>query len=126
MAARKKAPDTLAMFDVPTEEREPRATRLRESWRPTPEEMAKLRADYRDLDIDAELEHFRDYHMAKGSKMVSWYRALRTWLNNQRKWNAKDRRVQAINRANPPKAGLTPAQPFPVYNPGRDLGKEPF
>lgn len=126
MATRKKAPETMPMFDIPATEREPRATRVKENWRPTPDQMAKCRKDFPTVDLDEELEKFRDHHMAKGSKFVDHYRALRTWLRNARDWQNKDHRHRASSRARPQKDGLTPPQPFPVYNPAERLGKEPF
>lgn len=121
---KRKAPETLAMFDVAPTEKESRATRLKESWRPTPEQMAKCRADFPTVELDEELEKFRDFHMAKGSKFVDWYRALRTWLRNARDWQVKDRKTQAIRRARPVHPGFTPPQP---YNPAVALRKdEPF
>lgn len=121
MAKRKAAPATIPMFDIEASEREPRRSRLRENWRPTPEQMAKARADFPTVDLDAEFEKFQDYHMGKGTTMVDWYRALRTWLRNARDWQDKDRKQQAVNRARPPRAGFTPAQP---YNPAVTLRKE--
>lgn len=39
------------------------------------------------VSLHDELEQFRDYHLAKGSRMVDWNRALNTWLRNARRFN---------------------------------------
>lgn len=123
MATRKKTPDTMAMFEVPAIEREPRATRVKPNWKPTPEQMAKCRADFPTVNLDEELEKFLDHHIARGNKFVDHYRALRTWLRNARDWQTKDRRVQAMNRARPVHPGFTPPQP---YNPAEQLRRDPW
>lgn len=43
-----------------------------------------LKATAKGVDVEVELEKFRDYHLARGSKFVDWDRALHTWLNNAR------------------------------------------
>lgn len=117
--AKRKTDYDVPMLDAPVVEKEVRATRLKESWRPTPEQMAKARADFPMLDLDEELEKFMDHHIAKGSKMVDWYRALRTWLRNARDWRDKDRRTPAAKTA----PGSPVQATGPVYNPAADLGE---
>lgn len=34
-------------------------------------------------------DRFKDYHLAKGSLMVSWDAAFRTWMGNDKKWSAE-------------------------------------
>lgn len=37
-------------------------------------------------DPDGEIEQFRDHHSAKGTTMLDWDAAFRTWLRNAKKW----------------------------------------
>lgn len=39
------------------------------------------------VDLDAEVQHFRDHHAARGSVFLDWHAALCTWLRNARKFN---------------------------------------
>ena len=123
MAKRKPVPDTPAMFEVDPVEREPRATRVKETYRPIPDQMARLHADFPGIDLEEELVKFREWHGARGTKFVNHYLALRTWLRNVKKFEERDRARKLNDKYRPPKAGLTPA---PVYNPSEKLSKEPF
>lgn len=38
------------------------------------------------IDLDHELEQFKNHHLAKGSTFKNWNAALRTWLGNANKW----------------------------------------
>lgn len=38
----------------------------------------------------AELQKFRDYHTAKGSRMKDWQAAFRTWLTNAVEWSSRN------------------------------------
>lgn len=44
---------------------------------------------YPGIDLSAELEAFRDFHMSKGSQFKDWDRAFRTWLGKAVKWSSK-------------------------------------
>lgn len=48
-----------------------------------------------DVDIREEFEHFRDYHLAKGSRFKDWNRALNTWLRNAAKFKRKGKHGKA-------------------------------
>lgn len=120
MAKRKPQPNTIAMFDVAPVEREPRATRVKQDYRPTPDEMSKCRTSYPTVNLEEELEKFREWHGAKGTKFVNHYLAFRTWLRNIKKFEERDK-ARALARKYRP--GLEKAQP---YNPSADLSKEPF
>jgi hypothetical protein len=106
------------MFEVPQVEKpEPRKTRLKEGWKPLPAQMAKVRADFPEQNIDEQLEAFRDWHGARGSKFVDWYLAFRTWLRNDRIFREKARRAG-------PERRLPNGQPFTrptQYNPAEEL-----
>lgn len=115
--------EDVPMLDVaalPPEPVETRATRLKETWRPTPEEMHKIRVDFPTVDVDEELEKFMDWHLAKGTKHVIWYRALRTWLRNARDFREKGRRTPV--RKGPP--GSPIQETAPVYNPAEALRQD--
>lgn len=47
-----------------------------------PNESSVESAKEKKLDLNAELEKFRNYHQAKGSVMLDWQAAFRTWLGN--------------------------------------------
>lgn len=41
-----------------------------------------------------EIDAFRDYHLAHGSKMLDWNRAFYTWLRNAKRFGAKNHATQ--------------------------------
>lgn len=43
-----------------------------------------LKAHAKGVEVEVELEKFKDYHLARGSRFVDWDRAFHTWLNNAR------------------------------------------
>ena len=45
-------------------------------------------AKFPTLNIDTELESFRDYHISKDSKFKDWNAAFRTWCRNAVKWQS--------------------------------------
>jgi len=57
-----------------------RKVALSADWKPRDEERA--RAQESGLNCDEQAAQFRDYHAAKGSRMVDWDAAFRTWLRN--------------------------------------------
>lgn len=64
----------------------------------TPNEVGIAAAD--GLAIETELESFRNYHAAKGTVMVDWQAAWRTWCGNARKYARP-----AVSTARTPSAG---------------------
>lgn len=48
-----------------------------------------------DREADSLFQRFRDHHLAKGSTMVDWGAAWRTWVNNEVKFNGAGRRETA-------------------------------
>jgi len=44
---------------------------------------------YPGLDLESELEAFRDHHLSKGSSFKDWDAAFRTWARNASKWLPK-------------------------------------
>ena len=39
--------------------------------------------------LEHELDGFRNYHLSKGSLMMDWQAAFRTWIGNAEKWNGR-------------------------------------
>jgi hypothetical protein len=68
-----------------------RKHRLPADWQPRPEEQASAIA--KGLDWNAEAEHFRDYHAAKGEPGLDWNAAFRTWLKNAVKFSTRNRQT---------------------------------
>lgn len=58
-----------------------RATRIAAGW--WPDEAGMKYAAGLSLPMQATVEKFRDYHAAKGSTMVNWDAAWRTWCRNE-------------------------------------------
>jgi hypothetical protein len=70
------------MSQMPTSSKR---TKVQKNWQPT--EADRAYAEERDIaDIAAVAEEFRDYHAARGSLMLDWSAAWRTWVRNQIKW----------------------------------------
>ncbi len=57
-----------------------RRSQLPPSWAPTPQHV--VYAGEQHLDLAHQAAQFRDHHRAKGSLMVDWDAAFRTWLRN--------------------------------------------
>ena len=57
-----------------------RRTRIPDTFAPSDSNIAYAAEHH--LDLDHEVEQFRNHHGAKGTLMVDWQRALRTWLGN--------------------------------------------
>lgn len=70
-----------------------RARSIEPDWKPRQQE--RDRAADAGLDADREAEHFRDHHSAKGSRMLDWDAAFRTWLRNALRFNG-GRRAKAL------------------------------
>lgn len=66
-----------------------RGTQLPESWRPNDQHTAK--ALELELQLDAELAHFRDHAQANGVTRKDWDAAFRMWLRNSAKWGNSKR-----------------------------------
>lgn len=64
-----------------------RLTVLDPSKDPSMFAIERARQQFPQLDIDFEVGQFRNHHIAKGSKMANWDRALWTWLGNAVKWS---------------------------------------
>lgn len=62
----------------------PKPTSLPDEF--TPNEAASAMAERLGVSLEDELPGFRDHHLAKGSKMLDWQAAFRTWLGNAAKF----------------------------------------
>lgn len=58
------------------------------NWTPSPDGVAYATSKGVDL---AEVERFRDYHIARGNLMADWSGAWRTWCQNQQRFAAEKR-----------------------------------
>lgn len=82
-------------------------------WSPRSEERAK--AVKSGLNCDAEAEHFRDFHSAKGSRMLDWNAAFRTWLSNAVKFaRGGNGQVPKVVRQSTVEDDEPPPQLFPI------------
>lgn len=70
-----------------------RGTRLPDDWQPPADVVAQLRADHPHVDLDAELEKFRDYWTeqpgAKGRK-TTWVGTYRNWIRRATEHSPRD------------------------------------
>lgn len=67
-----------------------------DGWQPRPLERSKAVAS--GLDCDAEAEHFRDHHKAKGEPMADWDAAFRTWLKNAVRFSGGRKHLKPAHR----------------------------
>ena len=65
-----------------------RKAALPPDWRPNEGHQSRAKAS--GLNVELEAEAFRDHHTAKGSVMLDWDAAFRTWLRNAVKFQARD------------------------------------
>lgn len=81
---------TIIEPSVNLETRVRRATRIPDDEDWTPPGQSHQYALDRGLDPSAELEKFRDYHLARGSAMKDWGAAWRTWCRNAVTYRQRD------------------------------------
>jgi hypothetical protein len=63
---------------------------LPSDWLPNEGHHSQAKRD--GLNVELECDQFRDHHTAKGSVMLDWDAAFRTWLRNAKKFQARDSR----------------------------------
>ena len=73
--------------EVKQEKKRERRSRLTDEWLPS--DSHRQRAARDGIDIEAEVESFRNHHGAKGSLMVDWDKAFFTWLGNAKRFAAE-------------------------------------
>lgn len=71
-----------------SERKAKRKTALPTDWRPNEGHHSQAKRD--GLNAESEAEQFRDHHTAKGSVMLDWDAAFRTWLRNAKKFAERD------------------------------------
>jgi uncharacterized protein YdaU (DUF1376 family) len=104
-ATHKKAPNPNPISKSTRREKErARATAFPSHFEPN-ETDRRVAEEVGCRDLPAEVEHWRDHHVAKGSVFKDWHAALRTWLRSPL-------RVQRPARA-PPVNGARQPVPFP-------------
>jgi len=67
-----------------------RQTSMTADWEPDAQNVNTLEGRYPTLNLDDELDTFRDYWISKGERRADWNAGFRTWCRNAAKW-AKDK-----------------------------------
>lgn len=82
-----------------TTERKPkeryRSNKTADDYRASPELLETLASKYEGLNLQEELEKFRDYHAAKGSKFDIWDRAFQRWVRQAWEWSPAAKELRA-------------------------------
>lgn len=67
-------------------------SRISPDWKPTPEDISHAEVrNYSRENIEQLANHFRDYHVAKGTVSRDWSASWRTWIANDQKFSAQAR-----------------------------------
>jgi biotin operon repressor len=66
-----------------------------DDYNPSQQYLDTLASKYEGLNIQEELEKFRDYHAAKGSKFDIWDRAFQRWVRQAWEWSPAAKEVRA-------------------------------
>lgn len=64
------------------EKKSKRKTRMTEGWSPDEANLERLRSRYPKVDLNGEIERFRDHWIGKGETRADWNASLRTWVSN--------------------------------------------
>jgi hypothetical protein len=59
-----------------------RKTSMRSEWIPDEGNVSRLKEKFPKIDVDAEIEKFRDHFISKGETRADWNAGLRTWIRN--------------------------------------------
>jgi uncharacterized protein YdaU (DUF1376 family) len=89
-------------LDPPEGEKPKRVCRMPEGWQPADKTLdwAKNGTIGASADqIANQFEHFRDYHLAKGSKFADWERAFQTWMRNAKQYGRLDQKKSTANES---------------------------
>lgn len=65
----------------------PRKTRIPDDW--APNDSHRQKALEQGIDLDLEVEKFRDHAIANGKTFVDWGRGFHTWLNNAKRFEPR-------------------------------------
>jgi len=66
-----------------------RKTSMAEDWQPDSTNLERIKAKHPLLDVQTELDNFRDHYIGKGERRADWNASLRTWMRNAEKWSKK-------------------------------------
>jgi hypothetical protein len=64
------------------EEKKKRKTSMVEDWQPDQANLTRLKERYPKLDVNVEVQKFRDHWLSKGETRADWNAGLRTWFSN--------------------------------------------
>ena len=85
--------------------------------------LAALQRDFPDVDVEAEINHIRDWQAKKNQPVRNWMRFLRTWLSNAVK--ARPSLASTGGRPSPGAFGGRPhAETMPLVRPFSEADKE--
>ena len=62
---------------------------IQETWRPPENVLAEYQTRYPELDVERELEKFRDHFIATGKTYKNWTAAYRNWLRRAAEYAAQ-------------------------------------
>lgn len=72
----------------------PHAGVLPPDWWPHADLVVEASGRYPGLDLAHEIEHFRHYHLARGTRYLSWDKAFLGWLAKSAEFQRRDRGTQ--------------------------------
>ena len=85
--------------------------------------LEALQRDFPDVDVEAEINHIRDWQAKKNQPVRNWMRFLRTWLSNAVK--ARPSLTSTGGRPSPGAFGGRPhAETMPLVRPFSEADKE--
>ena len=64
-----------------------RRTSMTADWQPEPDNVERLKAKHPTVDVEREVDAFRDHFISKGEPRADWNAGLRTWVRNAEKWD---------------------------------------
>lgn len=77
-----------------TEPRRKRRSRMTDDWQADSEKLAKLREQFAEVEVDAEVPRFRDYWISKGEIRADWDASLRSWIRNADRYRQERMGIQ--------------------------------
>lgn len=89
--------DSISVLALASRKQDASAAKRRRQQLPpdfSPNETGINAARQKGIDVGTELDKFRNYHLAKGSVMLDWQAAWRTWVGNARPAVAQTRGKQ--------------------------------
>ena len=78
---------------VPVTGREPEGNQVKkktsamtEAWEPESDNRNRIATKHPSINLERELDNFRDHYISKGERRADWNASLRTWVRNAEKW----------------------------------------